>query len=83
MTQFLEGLKEGSRVINVDGKDMPVAIWNLIISKRDLTLWTKIKMKPNRHWKVNTVKKYFGIKGSGEVLMNNFMELYNMIMEEK
>ena len=82
MTPFLKGLEEGSRVINVDGKDMPLAIWNLIMSKRDLTLWTKIKMKPNRHWKVSTVKRYFGIKGTGEVLMNNFMGLYNRIMGE-
>jgi hypothetical protein len=38
-------------------------------------------MKANRHWKVTDIKKYFDIKGSGPVLMDNFMELFDHVME--
>ena len=56
MTQFEQDLKQD---LSVNGKDSSKGMWNLIVSKRDLGLWSKIGMKPNRHWKVTDVKKYF------------------------
>ena len=47
----------------------------MIVSKRDLSLWTKLGMKPHRGWKVSDCKRYFGLTGSGEKLMNAFNEL--------
>jgi hypothetical protein len=78
---WLVDLENNSKVFNYDGKEIPIAIWNFLCTKRDLTMWTEHKMKPNRHWKVTDVKKYFDIKGSGPVLMANFMELFDHVME--
>ena len=69
-------------LMSVNGSPMGRAIWNLICSKRDLSLWTNLGMKPHRHWKVTDVKRYFGIKGTGEKLMGNFMELFDAVMPE-
>ena len=74
-----EIIANGGEVMTVNGSPMGRAIWNLIVSKRDLSGYVR-GWKPHRHWKVTDVKKYFGIKGSGETLLNNFMHLYNDIM---
>ena len=74
-----EIIANGGEVMTVNGSPMGRAIWNLIVSKRELSGYVR-GWKPHRHWKVTDVKKYFGIKGSGETLLNNFMHLYNDIM---
>jgi len=53
------------------------AEWNLMCSKRDVSMWTKFNMKANASWRVSDVKAYFGIKGNGEKLLADFMEVYN------
>lgn len=53
------------------------AEYNLICSKRDVGLWTKIGMKPTAGWKVSYVKKYFNIKGTKESLHADFMEVWD------
>ena len=50
-------------------------VWNLILSKRDLTMWVKCKIKPNRNWKVSQVKTYFGLTGSGQKLLDQLVAL--------
>ena len=67
---------DGQQILEVNGSPMGGAIWNLIVSKRDLTMWCNHGYKPHRHWKVTDVKKYFGIKGTGERLLANFEGLY-------
>ena len=62
---------------------MNKAEFNLICSKRDIGLWTKIQMKPHRGWKVSDVKKYFGISGKGESLLNDFMEVWEEYQQLK
>ena len=86
---FIEELQAG-RTVNVNGSPMPTAVWNLIISKRDVEMWTAkfsdgrpMKMKPHRHWKVSDVKRYFGITGTGDNLLANFMALYTDVMGEQ
>ena len=84
MGQYLEdglALERGEEILSLNGKPMGHAVYNLLISKRDLEMWIRMKMKPHRRWKVSHVKKYFGIKGNGENLMNQFMLLYNNIHE--
>ena len=61
----------------INPKGMNRGEWNLICSKRDVSMWTKMNMKPNRHWKVSDVKTYFGIKGNGEKLLADFMEVHD------
>ena len=62
---------------------MNKAEFNLICSKRDISLWTQLKMKPHRHWKVSDAKTYFNIKGTGKKLLADFMEVYNQYQELK
>ena len=74
MTPYEQELLEG-KIINVNGTNMPVAIWNLLVSKRDLQLWEK-GIKPTASWKVTDVKQYFGIAGNKESLVEQITYLY-------
>ena len=56
-------------------------LWNLITSIRDLKLYTK-GMKPHRRWKITPVKKYFGINGNAQVVLQK-LELINQILKEE
>ena len=75
LIDFQNGV-EGS-AINLSGKATPLSIYNLIISKRDLQLWQG-GMKPHRHWKVTDVKKYFGIKGNKDKLVEELEKIYTI-----
>ena len=79
-TPWLVDLLDEDRTVQVNDREMPWAIWNFTICKGQLKMWTKHQIKADRNWKVTDVKKYFGIKGSGEELMNNFLDLYNHVM---
>lgn len=70
---------EHDEYLDVNGQKMPQAVFNLIVTRRDLTLWCNIGMKPHRHWKVTDVKKYFNITGSKETLLPRFMKIYEHI----
>ena len=61
MTQFEKDLEKD---LSINGNASSKGLYNLIVSKRDLGLWSKIGMKPHRHWKVSDEKKYFGLKGN-------------------
>jgi hypothetical protein len=74
---------DGESVLMVGDSPMGIAIWNLILSKRDLKLWCELGAKPTRSWQVSNVKKYFGIKGSKATLMKNFMVLYTDVMGDE
>lgn len=73
------------KTVNVNGKDMPTAMWNLILSKRDLSMYirTNNRLKPHRFWKITDVKKYFGISGNGQPLMDAFLRLYNQVVPQE
>lgn len=79
LRQEAETMANGGEVLSVNGAPMGRAIWNLLVSKRDLSGYVR-GWKPHRHWKVTDVKKYFGIKGTGQKLYDNFMHLYNDFM---
>ena len=76
---FVQELRSGTS-LNVNGSPMPTAMWNLIISKRDISNYVRLGMKPHRHWKITDVQKYFGIKGTGESLLDRFLVLYADVM---
>ncbi len=61
--------------MNVNGHPMSRATWNLIMTKRDLSMWTQFRTKPHRRWQVSQVKAYFGIKGTGQTLLDRFLAL--------
>tara|TARA_R100001463_G_scaffold23681_2_gene56608 strand:+ start:207 stop:545 length:339 start_codon:yes stop_codon:yes gene_type:complete len=58
---------------------MNIAIWNLIHTKRDLDMYVKHGIKPTRAWKVSHVKNYFGIKGTGQKLLDRFTEIFEAV----
>lgn len=66
--------------VNVNNGAMPLAMWNLIISIRDVKLFTK-GIIPHRHWKFNVVKQYFGVTGNKEKVLEQ-LEQYNEIMKK-
>ena len=43
--------------------------YNLVLTIRDLGLYTKVGMKPHRHWRLKDVKQYFGITGSASSML--------------
>ena len=53
--------------------------WNLILSKRDVSLFCK-GMKPHRNWRLNDVKAYFGLKGGKESILE---QLTKMVRENE
>ena len=57
-----------------------LGIWNLSLSRRDLTLYCK-GIKPNRKWRITPVKKYFGMTGHKEVLLEKLDRLHEIINE--
>ena len=69
-------LEAGGEIMLVNGHPMGRAIWNLLLSRRDLRMWVRDGMKPTRSWKVTDVKRYFGITGSGQRLLDNFDEVF-------
>jgi hypothetical protein len=80
-TPFFADLTNEDRVMNVNGSPMSQGVWNMIVSHRDLKLWCNLNMKPHRGWKVSQAKSYFGIKGSGQNLLNEFEALKSEVDE--
>ena len=48
--------------------------YNLVVSIRDVGLWTK-GLAPNRHWRLKHVKEYFGIKGNAHKILEQLNEM--------
>ena len=43
--------------------------YNLVLTIRDLGIYTKIGMKPHRHWRLKDIKQYFGITGNASSML--------------
>ena len=70
--QFLKDLQDNQQM----------AMWNLITSKGAVRLWTR-GIKPNRHWKISDVKRYFGMNGNKDVLLEKLQLVYKILNEKK
>ena len=68
---FMQDLQKS---IQVNKGSMPIGIWNLLVSIRDVSLYTK-GIKPHRNWKITEVKKYFGAKGSPQSELDHLLEI--------
>ena len=62
-----------SKVIN--GVEIPRAHFNLIVARQDLYKWAK-GIRPNPSWKVGDVKKYFGINGRPDSMVEQIDQLF-------
>lgn len=65
-----------SKSINVNGNPMPIAVYNLICSKRDVGLFCK-GILISRGWKISPVKEYFGFSGRDKNLFLEYLEDLN------
>ena len=57
-----------------------MARYNLIIVKGQLQLFSK-GIKPNRHFRLKDIKRYFGITGNTETLINKINAIDKVIQE--
>ena len=74
-------ISEDSRFL-IDLDERPhIARFSLISSIGALKLWNK-GIKPNRHWKISQVKKYFGMNGNKELLLAKLETLNEIIKGE-
>ena len=73
--QFLKDLQDNSSNVNR-------GIYNLIISIRDLMLYYK-GIKPHRNWKITQVKKYFGITGNVNAMLEKLRTINSVLKKEK
>ena len=78
-TKFAEDMATS---LPVNGKPMPRGYWNLIVSIRDCSLYSK-GLKPNRNWKISDVKWYFGIKGSASDMAETLRQYRDILMPPK
>jgi hypothetical protein len=74
-TKFQEDLGKN---ITVNKGQMPVGYWNLIVSIRDVKLYS-YGIKPHRMWKISDVKWYFGVKGNAQQISET-LEQYKAIL---
>lgn len=75
---FYKALKDDNATINFDGNVIPIAFYNLVLSKRDVALFC-MGMKPNRYWRLKDVKEYFGVKGSKEKVKEQLNDLCELL----
>lgn len=68
-TQFQTDLQDNSTNTNK-------GIYNLLITKRDMHLYC-VGIKPNKDFKFNEVKKYFGLKGDKFEVNTKIIDLVN------
>ena len=74
-SQFWMEVKSGKTIL-VNNNEVPVCYWNLIVLRGQLKMYS-VGLKPNRHWKITDVKKYFGFKGNNDELLGLVEGLIN------
>lgn len=60
--------------IQINDKIATRGWYNLVVSIRDVSLWTK-GLAPNRHWRLKHVKEYFGIKGNAHKILDQLQDM--------
>jgi hypothetical protein len=64
--------------LSVNGNPMPRGVWNLILSVRDVSLFTK-GIKAHKNWRLKDVKWYFGVTG-GKVKVLEQLRAYKDLL---
>ena len=81
MVKQIEGTRFQSDLGNVfsfDGNPMSRAYYNLVVTIRDVSLFSK-GIKPHRFWRLKDVKAYFGVKGGTDKVLKQ-LESYRDLM---
>lgn len=72
--QWLKDIDSSNRC----GDNVNIGVYNLIVSTRDLKLFTK-GIKPHRNWKLKDVKNYFGLRGDKHKILKSLQVLDKII----
>jgi hypothetical protein len=59
--------------MQINGMQSNKAYYNLIVTIRDLSLWTK-GIKPHRNYRLRDVKEYFGLSGSAQNMLTRLKD---------
>lgn len=81
-SNFCAHLLNANNNINVNGKEMSWAIWNLIIIKGQIKMYVNCGMKPSRHWKITDIKGYFNFAGNNIKFLDFLNRLYDILRVE-
>ena len=76
-TQFLADFETP---LNINGADSSRAYYNLVVSIRDVSLFSK-GIKPHRMWRIGDVKRYFGIKGGTDKCLEQLQAYRDQLWE--
>jgi hypothetical protein len=76
--RFIQELSDEKAVFNLNGVSTSRAYYNLIVSIRDVRLYS-IGLKPHRGWKITDVKKYFGVKGDAKSIHAQLESIKNLL----
>lgn len=79
---FFSEMSDETKVINVNGNPMPRGYYNLIISIRDVKLYSR-GIKPHRFWKISDVKTYFGLNGRADKMGSQLDEILEIIKTQE
>ena len=72
-TEFVQDLAQTTMTVN--GRPMSRAVWNMVVSKRDIPNWVERGIKPRRGWRITHCKNYFCLQGSGVRLLRQWERL--------
>ena len=81
-TQFFIDLQEDSISKDNIDRNYNLGWYNLIISIRDLRLYSK-GIKSHRRWKITPLKTYFGIKGNAQSMLDQLTKIKQTIKERQ
>jgi hypothetical protein len=68
--------------MNIQGGQSSLGYYNLVVTKRDMHLYC-VGLKPNRNFKLNDVKKYFGLKGDKHQVNKGIIDIINRIKHDE
>lgn len=71
---------EDRPTMNIQGTPTPRCLYNLMITRRDVSLYAKIGMKPHRLWKIGDVKAYFGLKGGKQKIADAINAIHDELI---
>ena len=80
MNEDCQFLKDLTTDINKRFRNYNLGLWNLSLSIRDLRLYTK-GIKPHRAWKISDLKRYFGMNGNKDDLLNKLLAVRKILKE--
>jgi len=72
--------KDWAKPLMINGKQSNRGYYNLCCLVCELSIYVHTGMKPNAHWKIGDVKKYFGIKGNKHDILKRLKEFKDGII---